>query len=270
MKKLLAIFVAILFASCFLTSCGSEDGPGTVTPERINITGGLSEYLEVVDNEYEISYYFGGNLSIKVRALKTISKEELENMEFNLTATILKDDGMPISGASAFQLDYNSQTNLINLLKHGHGEEILLFTSMLGDGFRQEHISDSKMFTISSSMNKKETPTTAEYNYDSPDSSDEVYDEFEETYGRNENRSKIEDWDAVLDSYEQLINKYDSLLRKLKNNDNSAYDEWAEVVEQSSIFTEKLENADDDLTSEQMNKFVRLQTKLTKVIAKYQ
>jgi len=71
-----------------------------------------------------------------------------------------------------------------------------------------------------------------------------------------------EDWDAILNSYEQFINKYISLLKKAQNGDMSAMTEYTEYMEKATDLAEKLENADDELTPAQAAKFVKLQTKL--------
>lgn len=74
--------------------------------------------------------------------------------------------------------------------------------------------------------------------------------------------SGSEDWDAVLKSYETYIDQYIKLMKKAKDGDASAMTEYVEMMENATDLAEKMENAGDDLSTAQMNKFMELQTKM--------
>lgn len=72
-----------------------------------------------------------------------------------------------------------------------------------------------------------------------------------------------EEWDAVLDEYEGLIDEYVELYKKAQAGDVSAVSEYASVLEKAESLGKKLENAEDELTPEQVKRMLELQQKLT-------
>ena len=73
-------------------------------------------------------------------------------------------------------------------------------------------------------------------------------------------------WDETLDSYEKYIDQYIKLYKKAMTGDASALTEYASMMEKATEFAEKLEEAGDDLTTTQMNRFIKLQTKLSNTL----
>ncbi len=120
-----------------LAACGGNNNPDVakVKPEKVEITGDLSEYLQIVDGEYEVadqsSHYSGASLSIKLKALKAISAEDLANKQFELSASLLNESGMPISGTGDLICYINNDDKLMALLKKGTGEEVRKLLSVV-------------------------------------------------------------------------------------------------------------------------------------------
>ncbi len=74
--------------------------------------------------------------------------------------------------------------------------------------------------------------------------------------------SGSKNWDKVLVDYEAYTDKYITLLKKSKAGDMSVMTEYMEMLEKAQEFQESLENADDDLSPAQMQKFTKIQMKL--------
>ncbi|MGJ8549402.1 hypothetical protein [Winogradskyella wichelsiae] len=128
-KSTLLILTILLTAS--LSSCGdAKKEIAKVSPEKTSISGDLGQYLQIVDNEYEVTEDWGGNLSIKVKALKPMSSELLDNNDFEINASLLGSNGMPISGTEQFDIEYKSKDKLLSLLKDGNGEEVIELKSL--------------------------------------------------------------------------------------------------------------------------------------------
>ncbi|WP_320052640.1 DUF6591 domain-containing protein [uncultured Acetobacteroides sp.] len=72
-----------------------------------------------------------------------------------------------------------------------------------------------------------------------------------------------ENWDDVLNSYEEYIDQYIKLMKKANTGDMSAVSEYPAMMDKANELGEKLQNASTTLTSEQMSRFAKLQTKLT-------
>ena len=79
--------------------------------------------------------------------------------------------------------------------------------------------------------------------------------------------SDAEDWDAVLDSYEEYVNNYISLLKKAKNGDMKALSEYPAVMDDAQELSEKLQNAKGSMSSSQLSRYTRITTKMTQAAA---
>lgn len=71
------------------------------------------------------------------------------------------------------------------------------------------------------------------------------------------------DWDSILDSYEKYVNNYIAVMEKIKAGDMSAMQESASLLESANSLSKKLENAKEDLTPEQMTRYVKIISKMT-------
>jgi hypothetical protein len=58
------------------------------------------------------------------------------------------------------------------------------------------------------------------------------------------------------------VDKYIKLLKKANEGDMSAMTEYVKMLEKAEELSEKLENAEEDLTPAQAQRFLKIQTKL--------
>lgn len=77
--------------------------------------------------------------------------------------------------------------------------------------------------------------------------------------------SSGENWDAVLDSYEKYVNKYVSLMKKANAGDMSAMSEYPSMLQEAQEFSEKLSNAQGELSSAQWARYMRITAKMSKI-----
>ncbi|MBW3020949.1 hypothetical protein KY334_06645 [Candidatus Woesearchaeota archaeon] len=268
LNKLFGILVVLS-----LFSCSGKDEV-LVKPETVNVKGDLKNYLKVVENEYEIVQDFGGNISIKMKAVQVMSEQEIQNNEFTLTLSLLDEKGMPVSGVGEFKLNSNSRDKITSLLKSGNEEEVLQFNTLVGDYNQEEHGEKVEKFVVSSSMKPKEES----YN----NSNDNMYevdgelhyseadlDEIEGNNGENNNFTNSESYNnsstnfnELLTSYESYIDQYIRLFKKARNNDLSALSEYPSMMEKANDLQQKIEAVKGQLTQDQLNKFIKLQQKL--------
>lgn len=97
---------------------------------------------------------------------------------------------------------------------------------------------------------------TSSSSYTSDDDDDDSY-----------SSSDDEDWDAVLDSYEEYVNNYISLLKKAKDGDMDALSEYPSILENAQELSEKLQNAKGSMSSSQMSRYAKITTNMTKAAA---
>ncbi len=228
MKKLLTIFGAILFASTILTSCGggeNKDEIAKIKPNKVEILGDFADNLQVIDRDYEISP--DGKLAIKVKYIDYFM--ENENDKYEMTISLLNEDGMPVAGSGYFKMDDISQTKLHtllanaifeadgNTLKKGQ-EEILQFVAAFGAYNAKEHAGKVKTFSVSSTIKKDEKTTVS--SAAEPESSS--------TSSNTDCAQFIKDYSDFADSYIAILKKY-----KANPTDASILSEYTEVAQKA-------------------------------------
>ena len=73
--------------------------------------------------------------------------------------------------------------------------------------------------------------------------------------------------DELLNSYEQYVDKYIALLKKANKGDSSALSEYLSFLEQAQELSEQLSDAEDELTPEQMKRYLRTTNKMAQAAA---
>ena len=79
-----------------------------------------------------------------------------------------------------------------------------------------------------------------------------------------EEASGSEDWDELLRSYEEYVNQYISVMKKATKGDMSAMSEYPELLEKAQEYSDKLENAKNDMSASQLAKYNKITTKMLK------
>lgn len=250
--------IGIAAAVMVLTSCGggSKNDVAKVKPESTSVSGDLADYLQVIDNEYEVVDDWGGNLSIKVKATKPYEDGDIKEKEVKLSASLLADNGMPVSGTGEFEIEYSSKDKLYSLLAKGSGEEVIQLKAMLGDYKAEEHAEKAKKFSLSSTVKEKEVASSSSSSTSNDNSNDE-----DDSYSSS---GSSEDWDAVLDDYEDYVDKYIKFYKKAMKGDMDALSEYPALMEKATSFAEKLENAKGDLSPKQVGRMAEIQMKMQK------
>lgn len=70
-------------------------------------------------------------------------------------------------------------------------------------------------------------------------------------------------WDELLDEYEKFVDKYIAMYKKAMAGDMTALSSYADLLKSAEDISEKLENAEDDLTTSQLSRYMNISQKLT-------
>lgn len=79
--------------------------------------------------------------------------------------------------------------------------------------------------------------------------------------------ANADNWDAILNQYEQYVNKYIATMKKLQNGDPTAAADLASLAEKAQKLASKLEDAEDDMTDAQMARYVKITQKMANAAA---
>jgi hypothetical protein len=260
--------IAIAVMTAFLmTACGGSDssdnsdssdkkksGDFPLEVEK-TVSGAFSESFEVTNAVLKISEEsFGTKLLVEIK--RTSADLPLDpndaqvcgvgagkSFEWCISADVLGESNMPVET----NLDKYGYDPFEKSLSLKSGETIWLEFSLGYNSELETDPSKAKKVKLTSSLEERDMSGYSSSSSSSTSSS---------------SNSGSEDWDAVLKSYENYIDQYIKLMKKAKNGDASAMTEYVEMMEKATDLAEKMESAGDDLSTSQMNKFLKLQTKL--------
>ena len=91
----------------------------------------------------------------------------------------------------------------------------------------------------------------------------------ESSNGNNEKTvmsSSGENWDDLLNSYEKYVDQFIKYVKKVSDGDISAMTEYVNLIEKTTDLAGKMENAKGQLSSEQMKRYLDINSKYTKAM----
>lgn len=85
----------------------------------------------------------------------------------------------------------------------------------------------------------------------------------ETSYSEEESESSDgEDWDSLLDSYEEYVDMYISLLKKASSGDLSAVSEYTSYMSKAQEVSQKMADATSKLSPAQLSRFNKINQKM--------
>ncbi len=78
-----------------------------------------------------------------------------------------------------------------------------------------------------------------------------------------------DDWDKILDLYEEYTDQYIKLMKKALEGDIAVITEYGSMMEKATELSEKLESAESKLSTEQLNRFTKIQNRLLNVTSEF-
>ena len=82
--------------------------------------------------------------------------------------------------------------------------------------------------------------------------------------------SNSEDWDELLTSYENYVDKYISYVKKAAKGDMTALAEYPSLMEKAQEFSDKLQRAQGDMSASQWARYNKITMKMTKAAQEMQ
>ena len=261
--KVLKYFLMVVLTVC-ITSCGSKNSSDSkesfdVTVDNTTIGGKLSQYFSLEDKTYKYQKVEEGpwehdNVTVELKCIQPLP----ENLKAYIGVEVLDENGTVISAGKA---DYDSFNDYEVLRQATPGQVVtvkIINCESLGENTPAK-------IRLSSIVEEEEEPSgsssSSESSDDSSVSSDDSSDE-DESISSSSTSSK--DWDPMLDSYEQYVNKYIALLKKAAEGDMTALAEYPALMEKAQEFSEKMENAQGDMSASQWARYLKITNKMTK------
>ncbi|MDY6374081.1 MAG: DUF6591 domain-containing protein, partial [Bacteroidales bacterium] len=129
------------------------------------------------------------------------------------------------------------------------------------DGSNSSSVSGSDNSSSSvSSNNSSSSGYGYGYRYNSNKNSDDDKDD--------SSSSGDEDWDSLIDSYEEYVDKYISYMEKAMKGDMSALAEYPSLLEKVEEYSTKMNKAKGNMSSSQMSRYMKITNKMTEAAMK--
>lgn len=282
MKKLNCLLVLML--SLFISSCGNSGkggnggGDNEIKLEVESDLGELGDYLSVDDEalikleetekDGEQGYQITSSIGIDVE------NAVASNYSFSFGAEVLDENHIRIADFPTFEIEYKydyDNGDYSNVLHSGKKWAIV-------KNFAKKEDWDKEEQEIWKTIKEKGAYIRIEPNYSSAkfvaykgannSSSEEISSEESEESDEDEigevSSGDSEDWDALLESYEEYVDKYISYMKKAAKGDMNALSEYPALFEKAQEFNEKMQNAQGVMSSSQWSRYIKITNKMTK------
>lgn len=233
-----------------------------LTPNESKVKGYLSEVLEVVDGTYTFdhkgsSYTGDGKIQVKIKSIGKGNPNDYGLNDGNngpLCLTICDKNGTPLADFKDINSEYSSDGILKDMMTN-KSENWISFSIGTYRGLKVPETA-ATFFITSKQIEKREDSSSTS----TSSSSDTNTDSDSESVSSSDSQ----DWDKVLDDYEDYVDKMLKVMKKLKNDDLSAMTEYPAMMEKAKDLEGSLKKAQKSksLSSKQINRMMKIQTKM--------
>lgn len=263
--------------SLFVMSCSKIPEEREVMASNVEVTGFIKDYIEIVDGSYKFtSNGKEGRVTVKLK-LKAQPSEAYHVTNFpKIRINAIGESGEIFdTGVYGFEAGYKEFDKVKELLANGNvgDTKSVSFTwQYLG----QDEDLGSKIFNEAMSFElidsgfaageKPEKSTTVEEDTEEGEDYDAITEEHRlnevasgsETTAESKSNAKTVDYDKWIDEYEEYFNTLSKYYKKIKNGDQSAYADYARVLQKFNSLTEKLHGAENEMTPAQTMRMSRI------------
>jgi len=255
MKTIKIVMVALM--ALIIASCGGKKGGDSfeVSVDNTTIGGKLSSYFTLVDKTYKYKKGIVDEVNVELQCIEPLP----ENLKAYIAVEVLDEDGNVISAGKADAWSFSDydvlrqassgQTVTIKIENHENvGEEIPAKIRLSSIVEEDDEINGSNSLTSDDSSSDDDVASIL----------DESDDDIIST------SSGSEDWDDLLQSYEQYVDKYISYLKKASKGDMTALSEYPALMQKAQEFSDKMKNAQSNMSASQWSRYIKITNKMTK------
>lgn len=276
MKVLKYLSFAVLLLC--LASCGKGD-ENSVTLKVETELGPLADYIKVTDQEVVVKMSDekedGADCKVITSSLALeVIKSVASNYSFHFDAVVLDKDHVEIGTLPSFDVEsiYDSDNgDLSDVLLAGSLRAQMKDSDKVAKITPEDQEELNKIFKEGAYIVIKPIDPDAKYEeYKGKSSNAEVVESSDDTIAEDEDiavsssSSSSQDWDAMLDSYEEYVDNYISLLKKAANGDRSAMAEYPALMKKAQEFGNEMRNAQGSMSASQLARYTKISTKMLK------
>lgn len=275
MKFLKYLSFAVLLAC--LASCGGSKDSVTLKVEAE--LGPLADYIKVTDREVVVKMSDEKKDSEDYKVITSslaleVTKSVATKYGFDFEVEVLDKDHVKIATLPDFDIESISDYD------NGEFNNVLYAGTVRAQMKRKRKVAK---FTPEDQEEWNKILKEGAYIVIKPRNSDEKFVEYK---GKSSNTEAIEssydtttedediavsssstssqDWDAMLDSYEECVDSYISLLKKASNGDMTAMEEYPALMNKAQELSDEMQNAQGSMSASQLARYSRISAKMLK------
>jgi predicted small lipoprotein YifL len=273
MKHFFHNLAALLTFSCVLTSCGGG-GPIEISTSNAEVVGDIKEYVSIMPDQIsKMTVDYGDHdqrfkIQIKLKLEKSVDVGEYGSIG-GLYLELLDENGYPIDEElelGSKPLDGSASTKFEEFLKKDPGTvEAVAFNLDLSNKKLAKEL-ESKYRKCTGVQLTSRGFTVR----DGSSSSSNVYvdtDSYSSDNGYSSGSSSSRDWDELLTSYDRYADKLIACCKKVAAGDLSAMTEYSSLMQSAQDFSEKMENAQSEMSVEQWTRYMEITNKILQASA---
>jgi predicted small lipoprotein YifL len=273
MKHYFLSLAAMLTFVCVLTSCGGG-GPIEISTSNAEVVGDIKEYVSIMPDQISkmtVDYGDHGQrfkIQIKLKLEKSVDVGEYGSIG-GLYLELLDENGYPIDDElelGSKPLDGSASTKFEEFLKKDPGTvEAVAFNLDLSNKKLAKEL-ESKYRKCTGVQLTSRGFTVR----DGSSSSSNVYvdtDSYSSDNGYSSGSSSSRDWDELLTSYDRYADKLIACCKKVAAGDLSAMTEYSSLMQSAQDFSEKMENAQSEMSVEQWTRYMEITNKILQASA---
>ncbi len=267
MRKIIYTLLLVTTISLVLPSCSSEPQPVILTPKSTQLRGDLKEYFEVVDKEYTLTDGWGKIITVELKKIKEMPFDKSTTDTYGTSGyDVERHIGFGIKLFDDFGNIIEQRSPTASGMQGPYSNEEIL-------NFKNIEVGETSIIRWSLDTDDEETLKTL-YSFEITSATEDVSGTSSNWGSQKESKSSSsvskssssnedsEQWDAILDDYEKYVNDYVKLLKKANAGDMSALSDSVSMLETAESLCEKLEDAEDELSTSQMSRYMKITTKI--------
>lgn len=262
-------FTIAVMAICFI-SCGNKKSSSVTINEIYSCHDDMTDLLrEVVDVESDECILENGSFGLTTKLVLESRSSNDDEKPSNIAKVesgtiiliLLDEDDVEIG-----EMELENSKEVFNWLKTAD------FLAKKEFSFKGNLSSDllSKVKEINyryKGYNTSDVDTDEALDSDTDDDiniedDDDSLDDDDSDDSYDSSSSDSQDWDALLDTYEQFVDKYISYVKKASKGDMSAMAEYAALMEKAQKLSEKMEDAENEMSTSQWTRYMKITNKM--------
>lgn len=259
------ISLTVLFSACGGGSISDDKRVGDYNLFVIeNLTGSLSQNYKATKSILKISNKtFGTKLLVEVEKTGSELPFDVNNAqvcgtgsgktyEWCISADILGENDLPVET----NLDIYGYESFDKIPSLQEGETVWLEFSLGYNSELESQPEKAKKIKLTSSLEKRD------------------FSEFSSSDSKtSEDKSSIssvsnQDWDKMLNDYEDYVDEYIKFYKKAMKGDNSAMSQYPSMMEKANSLQSSMQEAqnNNELNSTQISRMIKIQSKMAKAM----